>query len=251
MRPADGRQLPLPFVHAPHYSGADFLVGPTNEAALAWLAPGAEWPQRRLALWGPEGSGKTHLLHVWAARTGARVLAGPALPREPEPADRAVAVDDADTAAERPLLHLLNVAAEAGQKLLLAARTPPARWAVSLPDLASRLRAVTAAEIHAPDDPLLRALLRRLLSERQVPVSETVQDWLLLRLPRTAAAIREAAARLDRANMAAGGRVTRALAADVAQAMAEADGSGASAAALHEDFTPVPLSTATDAPCLL
>ncbi len=44
---------------------------------------------------------------------------------------------------------------------------------------------------------------------------EPVQDWLLLRLPRDPAALREAAARLDQAALAAGRRVTQAIAADV------------------------------------
>jgi len=61
----------------------------------------------------------------------------------------------------------------------------------------------------------LRTLLARLLAERQLAVSEAVQDWLLLRLPRRPAAIREAAARLDRAALATGGRVSRNLAAAV------------------------------------
>ena len=197
------RQLALPFAHEPQFTAADFLAGPSNEMALAWLAPGADWPLRRLALSGPEGSGKTHLLHVWAARTGARLLAGPSLPPVPAPPDRPVAIDDADAAAELPLLHLLNACAEAGRPLLLAARTPPARWPTGLADLASRLRALTIAEIRAPDDGLLRALLARLLAERQLAVTEPVQDWLRLRLPRTPAAMREAAARLDRAALVA------------------------------------------------
>ncbi len=66
-----------------------------------------------------------------------------------------------------------------------------------LPDLASRFRAVTAVQILPPDDSLLRALLRRLLSDRQLRVDADVQDWLLLRLPRSAAALREAVARLE------------------------------------------------------
>ena len=63
------------------------------------------------------------------------------------------------------------------------------------------------------EDELLRALLARLLAERQLAVPAAVQDWLLLRLPRTPAAIREAAARLDHAALAAGSRITLALAA--------------------------------------
>jgi chromosomal replication initiation ATPase DnaA len=209
------RQLPLPFAYAPHMTAADFLPAPSNAAALAWLDRTEAWPQRRLALWGQEGSGKTHLLHVWAARCGAALLCGPALRLAATAPDRPLAIDDADTAPEQPLLHLLNAAAEAGLAVLLAGRAPAARWPVALPDLASRLRAAAAVEIRPAEDALLRALLARLLADRQVAVPEAVQSWLLTRLPRTPAAMREAAARLDRAALAAGGAVTRSLAAQV------------------------------------
>jgi chromosomal replication initiation ATPase DnaA len=209
------RQLALDFPHEPRFAGADFLPAASNAEARAWLARRETWPQGRLALWGAPGCGKTHLLHVWTARVGAARLAGPGLrfggafPRTP------LAIDDAELAPERDLLHLLNAAAEAGQPMLLAARTPPARWPVRLPDLTSRLRAITAVEIHPAEEALLRTLLARLLADRHCVVPEAVQDWLLLRLPRTQAAMREAAARLDRAALAAGRPVSRALAATV------------------------------------
>jgi len=88
-----------------------------------------------------------------------------------------------------------------------------------LPDLASRLRAITAVQILPPDDSLLRALLRRLLSDRQLRVDADVQDWLPLRLPRSPAALREAVARLDHAELPPRGRITRAVAAAVVAAM--------------------------------
>jgi chromosomal replication initiation ATPase DnaA len=217
MTQAAPRQLPLPFVHAPVYA-ADFVAARSNEAALVWLdGDPAQWPLRRLALWGEEGSGKTHLLHRWAAATDADLIDGAGLRLTPP--QRAVAIDDADAAPERMLLHLLNAAAEAGLPVLLAARPPPARWPVLLPDLASRLRATTAVELRPAEDDLLRTLLMRLLAERQIAVSEPLQGWLLRRLPRSAGALREAAARLDRAALAAGGRVTRPVAAAVVAKM--------------------------------
>jgi chromosomal replication initiation ATPase DnaA len=99
--------------------------------------------------------------------------------------------------------------------LLLAARTPPSRWAIRLPDLASRLRAVTAVEIRPPEDELLRALLARLLADRQLRPEEPVLDWLLARLPRSAAALREAVALLDEAALAARRDITVPLAREV------------------------------------
>lgn len=214
------RQLALPFPHVPRYAAADFVAADSNAAALAWLGRG-DWPERRLALWGAAGCGKTHLLHLWAARAAATVLDGPALRGLPPPVG-ALAIDDADAVPDEPaLLHLLNAAAEARQAVLLTGRTAPSRWPLRLPDLASRLRAVTAVPVGAPEDALLRALLARLLAERQLAVPEQVQDWLRLRLPRTAAAVREAVARLDRLALASGSAVSRPLAATVLAGLQE------------------------------
>ena len=210
-------QLILRFPPMQRFAAADFLPAPCNAAALTWLARTQEWPNRRLALWGEAGNGKTHLLHIWAERAGAALLRGQSLHGLTElPIRGGIALDNADaTADEAALLHLLNAAYEAGLPLLMAGRTPPARWETRLPDLASRLRAVSAVAIEAPDDELLRALLIRLVRDRQIAVPEAVHEWLLRRLPRTPAALREAVERLDEAALAGGSAITRTLAAAV------------------------------------
>jgi chromosomal replication initiation ATPase DnaA len=219
---AASRQLALPFAHRPRFARADFIAAPSNAAALAWLDRdgGAQWPDHRLALWGEAGCGKTHLLQVWARDHDALLLPGTALRGltglPGQGAGGGVAVDDADMATdERALLHLLNAAREQGLPILLAGREPPSRWPVLLPDLASRLRATAAVALGRPEEALLRVLLLRLLAERQLAVTPPVVEWLLLRLPRRADAMREAARLLDQAALASGGAVTRTLAAAV------------------------------------
>jgi chromosomal replication initiation ATPase DnaA len=199
-------QLALPFPREARPAAVDFVHAPSNDAAITWLDRVADWPQGRLALWGEAGSGKTHLLHRWADLSGAHYLTGPELPGLdvlPDlPNTPGLAIDDADAMAEEAtLLHLLNAAAEVRLPVLLAARAPPARWPVRLRDLASRLRAMTAVEILPPDDLLLRVLLARLLSDRQHRVPLATQEWLLTRLPRSPATLREAVTRLDRASL--------------------------------------------------
>lgn len=218
------RQLALPLPLDPSYASADLVEDASNAAALAWLRRPADWPGGRLALWGPPAVGKTHLLRRTAARQGWPVLTGPALSGLPEvPPGPGMALDDADLMGEeRALLHLLNIAAERGQRVLLAGREPPSRWPVLLPDLGSRLRGMAAVAVRPPGDALLGALLTKHFADRQLRVDPGLQSWLLARLPREAAAVAEAAARLDRAALATGGRVTRALARAVLAAPADA-----------------------------
>ncbi len=219
------RQLVFPFPETETFDSEDFLLGLANAEACAWVDVPHKWPGGRLALYGDGGTGKTHLLHVFAARCKAALLPGAALQSFLDFSQTAVAIDDADSVPDpEALLHLLNAAAENGLPVLLAARTPPARWATGLPDLDSRLRATSAVELGQPDEGLLRALLARLIAERQLRIEEVVQDYLLARLPRTGAAMREAAARLDRASLAAGKRVSRRIAADVIASLIEDGG---------------------------
>lgn len=232
------RQFTLPFPPRPPDFGADFMPAGSNEAARTWLARPHEWPGGRLALWGEAGCGKTHLLHRWTAATGATLLNGAELRGlPPPPAMPGVAIDDADAFAEpTALFHLLNAAAESGAKVLLAGRTPPARWPVALPDLASRLRSITAVEITRSEETLLRALLAKLCADRALTIPAAMQDRLLQYLPRTPAALREAVARLDAAPPPL--RITRLFAAELAaQVTAALMGMPAEAAATRDATT--------------
>lgn len=234
-------QLPLPFAPARSFAAADFVPGAANEEARAWVSRWPDWPQGRLALWGPAGSGKSHLAAIWRDRTGARVIEGAALAAAaPEAASAlapplapslapalavaggAILIEDACAAPQgRPLLHLLNAAQEAGTSVLLTARTPPARWDVALADLRSRLTAMAAVAIAAPDEALVEAVLAKLLADRQVSLRPELLSFLALRLPRDFATVQALAAGLDRASLAAGRRITRPLAtAALADAMA-------------------------------
>jgi chromosomal replication initiation ATPase DnaA len=214
---ADRLQLALPFPHQPGYAAPDFLADESNRDAMAWIGRTPGWPDRRLALWGAAGRGKTHLLHIWAERQSGVLLAGPGLRDLGSiPLAGALALDDADTVLDETLLlHVLNTARDRGLAVLLSGRSAPARWPVRLPDLSSRLRAINAVEILPPGDALLRAMLTRIAADRQLKMPETVVDWLLPRLPRSAGAMREAVARLDRESLARGQAITRSLAARV------------------------------------
>jgi chromosomal replication initiation ATPase DnaA len=214
------RQLVLALDHAVSFAREDFLAGPSNDAALTLVERWPDWPNKVMALVGPEGAGKSHLATIWAEAAGARVLSAKLLGETDLPsafATGALVLEDLEPNAldERALFHLLNLAREEGAYMLVTSRTAPASFPLTVRDLASRLRAVPAVTLAAPDDALLRSLIVKLAADRQLNVDEPVVNYLANRIERSFAAARSAVARLDEEAMRQHRPVTRALAAEL------------------------------------
>lgn len=212
------RQLALALDHAESFAREDFLSGPSNAAALALIEAWPDWPHRAVVLTGPEGSGKSHLAAIWAQAAGARLIAARALEEASLPstlATGALVVEDVTAGAvdERALFHLLNLAREQDAFVLLTARAAPVAFAIR--DLASRLKALPLIAMAPPDDALLRAVLLKLFTDRQLAVDEGLIGYLARRIERSFAAARAVVAQLDAEAMRHKRPLTRAFAAEI------------------------------------
>ena len=211
------RQIPLSFDHRAALDAEDFIVAGPNKAAVAWLDRWPDWPGRALAIFGPAGSGKSHLAHVWRHRSRAGLSDGAALTTAGVvdvvgPLHRLV-VEDADRGVdEAALFHLINLVREEGGFLLLTGRQAPARWPVELPDLRSRLAAMPVVELLEPEDRLIAAVLAKQFDDRQLRVADDVVDYLIPRMERSFAAIASVVAALDRLSLAERRNITVPLA---------------------------------------
>jgi chromosomal replication initiation ATPase DnaA len=212
------RQLALALPHAESFARDDFLVGASNKAALGMIERWPDWPDRALALVGPEGAGKSHLASIWADIAGARRVSARALGETNLPAalaTGALVIEDASAQVdERALFHLLNLMRQEEAFVLITTRIAPAGWSIALPDLTSRLRAVPAVDLQAPDDALLRAVLVKLFADRQLVVDENLIGYLATRIERSFAGARAAVEELDREALRQKRPVTRGLAAE-------------------------------------
>lgn len=198
------------------------MSSPTNVEALAALDAWPAWPEGRLALVGPAGTGKTHLARDWAraheavvieaASTGNKPLDLAALRGRPllvEDADRRA---ESDTVDDETLFHLINMAGVDGGSLLLTGRLAPIAWEAAVPDLRSRLNALPVARIEEPDDVVLAAVLRRGFEAAGIRPAADLYSYLMARLPRSAPAALAAVAALDEASIDQGREVNKALA---------------------------------------
>ncbi len=194
-------QLTLDLGHRPAFGREDFWVAPGNAEAVGWIDRWPAWPGHALALFGPPGCGKSHLAQVFALKAEARILA-PGDVVTAGVADmisqKALVLENGEAVEDHAaLFHLFNGVRENGGFLLLTSREPPARWPVALPDLKSRLSAVPAVRIAAPDDAMVEAVLVKLFADRQVTVAPEVIAYLVRHMDRSFAAMRSLVARAD------------------------------------------------------
>jgi chromosomal replication initiation ATPase DnaA len=137
----------------------------------------------------------------------------------------ALIVEDIDRAGydEKALFHLLNLAREKRLFVLLSARDVPSRFDCSLPDLRSRLNALPAMRIGAPDDALLKTVMLKQFADRQLAIDPKVLDFLALRIERSLAGAAKAVAAIDRVALGSGRKISRQLVAEVLGAEVSSD----------------------------
>jgi chromosomal replication initiation ATPase DnaA len=233
------RQLAFDLGYRPDFAAAEFLLSDCNRTAWTAIETWQRWPNRRLALTGPEGCGKTHLAAIWGCRTGALRLHAAELTegRLHRLMDaRASIIENVDRIAVLPqpvrqqietlLLHLFNMTAADGIPLLLTGRRAPGHWRIEKPDLASRVAAMPHVAILPPDDATLSQVLLKLFRDRQQDVGQDVVEFLLRRMERSFAAAREVVAGVDPPAVAERRRITRPLAIEYFAARLAEEGEG-------------------------
>ncbi len=218
------RQLLLDLPHRPALGREDFLVTGSNSAAVSLVDEWPQWPSYGAVLVGPQGSGKTHLAHVWQASSKAKIVSLADLQTDVVAnllADNALVLEDAvpHPFDQTGLFHALNHARQNRGHILITSTSEPSAWAVTLPDLASRLAALPVVTILPPDDTLLRGVLVKLFADRQINIDESLVSFVLARIPRSLHAAQRLVADVDRQALETKAEVTRPF---VAKVMAQA-----------------------------
>ena len=170
-------------------------VEPLLSALRAQLEPGGE---AIIYLYGPPGSGKTHLTQASCHLSDAGTLYLPLKELGQYPAaevlqgveqlDR-VCIDDlhavlGDAQWERALFNLYNSARELGCRLVVAADAAPRALAVGLDDLRSRLSWGIVYQLAQGDDSEKASILQFRAARRGLSLSTEVASYIVSRAPR-------------------------------------------------------------------
>jgi chromosomal replication initiation ATPase DnaA len=208
-----GLQLRLDLNQLPKFRAEDLVESRSNAQAVAQVRAWPHWHGGCLALIGPEGCGKSHLAKIWQDQTRAHLLRTDRQTDLSSLSGQPVLIDGLDGQfSDETLFHLINMAGLAGGGLLITARTLPALWAVQLPDLGSRLKALPTVQIEEPDDLVLEGVLRQFFQQHNIRPADDLLPYLLKRIERSVPAARNLVMQLDAMADTEGKPVSKALA---------------------------------------
>jgi DnaA family protein len=213
------KQIPLGVRLQDRTVFTSFLPG-DNGLALASLESMAQGSMERVYLHGPAGSGKSHLLQALCAAVAGSAYfpLGQLLATGPEVlegADQlsAVALDDlqlvaGDLAWERRLFNLCNDCDARGTPLAIAAPLPAIGLGIQLPDLRSRLSAMTHFALRVLDESQQREALQLRAAQRGLELPDETVRYLQRRFARDMSTMQALLDRLDAASLEEQRRIT-------------------------------------------
>ncbi len=182
------KQLCLDFPINARYFTEDFFISKANKKAFEMLQQWPNWGNGVYAniilVYGEHGSGKTHLSYIWQKFSGAKRLSKNDLHNFYFD-NESLILEDIENINQESLLHLINVVRENRQYLLLNSSIPPASLNITLADLRSRLLSIPSVSIESPDTELLKAVLLKHLSDRNLQINSVAVDYIIPRIERS------------------------------------------------------------------
>ena len=183
------QQLIFNFPFKKTYFSQDFYVSKNNFNAFKLIESWPQWPSRFINIFGPKGCGKTHLANILSSKIRSLIISankidngviGDCKTKE------CLIIDDFNNDIEENLLYsIINLALQDNKYLIISSPISLKKFKIKLKDLNSRFTSFIEVGIDLPTDDLIKVILTKNFSDKQISISKKNIDYILNNIDRS------------------------------------------------------------------
>jgi len=201
-------QLLLKFPSKQAYLKEDFYVSSSNNEAFKLIESWPKWIKKTVNIFGPQGSGKTHLISMLKNKTSTIDVDSTQVTDqiffEFKLKEVLIIENLKENISENLLYTLYNVAQQDNKYFVLTSREPINKFNFKSMDLKSRVNSTTIIGIDLPSDELISVILSKSFSDKQIKVEKKHIDYVIKRIDRSYEKISQFISTIDKYSLKKG-----------------------------------------------
>jgi len=201
-------QLILKFPTQQAYKKEDFYVSRSNQEAYDIINSWPRWMKRVINIFGPSGSGKSHLASILQTKTSYLKIESNEINDKTFfefKTKEVLIIENLNTKiSEEQLFSLWNIAIQDNKYLLITSKQPINLYKFKLKDLLSRISTSFIIGIKLPSDDLISVILTKNFSDKQISVEKKHIDYIIKRIDRSYEKISQFILTLDKYSLKKG-----------------------------------------------
>ena len=182
-------QLTLKFPFKANYFKEDFYVSTNNFNAYKLIEDWPKWPSRYINIFGPPGCGKTHLANIFKKKINSFFIKASQLNNNSLALIKlkeCLIIDDYKNNIEEFFFYsLLNQTHQSNQYIIINSLESIKTLPIMLKDLKSRFDNFIDIGIELPTDDLIRVILSKNFSDKQVKIESKLLEYILKNINRS------------------------------------------------------------------
>ena len=194
-------QLLLNFNFSKNYKKDDFFVSKSNFFAFNLIDTWPKWEKNIIIVCGEKYSGKTHLSEIFLNKNKGKILDSKKFifneAHNLRIYQNIILEDFNNDIDEESIFSLINFVDQNNKYLVINSLKPINEMNFNLKDLKSRAKNSLVAKIEDPDDQLIKVLLAKNFSDRQIKIDNKLIEFVVKRITRSYGKIFEFIYKID------------------------------------------------------
>ena len=182
-------QLIFNFPFTTNYFEEDFFVSSSNFEAYKLIETWPKWPSRNINIYGPTGCGKSHLANILKKKINSFFINASDISNNSLALIKlkeCLIIDNYENNIEENLLYtIINQTHQSNQYVIINSDQPISALEIKLEDLKSRLNSFSKITIDLPTDDLIKVVLTKNFSDKQIQIDNKLIDFILKHINRS------------------------------------------------------------------